>query len=271
VALVAAGFVTPSAAFAADSGDTDTVVNGDTGESWGVIDPAGQARLAELVAEDTGIGGGVSTMSTTPCAYSAPIGVATTSPAGVEAGATVAPLSTCVSTIPATKTLSVTWQQQKYGFWCGPTTVSMASYYFGTKKTQAQAASYIGTTKAGSDRLQVAKGMKWASGSRKIGYTQIAAPSASKITSILRADIGKNAAPVAVNTHEIAGGSHYNKHPNRSIGHFTLAYGYTSGGQTAKIADPAAGLKGGYENSAKKFPISASALAGFVDDRGVVA
>ncbi|GAA4839344.1 hypothetical protein GCM10023221_16150 [Luteimicrobium xylanilyticum] len=270
MALSAAGLAAPSAAFAADSGDTGTVVNGDTGESWGPIDAAGQARLAELVAEDTGVGG-VSTMSTTPCANSAPIGAATTSPTEVEAGTAVTPLSTCVHTIPATKTLSVKWQQQKKGYWCGPTTVSMASYYFGTKKTQAQVASYIGTTKAGSDRLQVAKGMKWASGSRKIGYTQIAAPNASKITSILRADIGKNVAPVAVNTHEIAGGSHYNKHPNRTIGHFILAYGYTSGGQTAKIADPAAGLSGGYASAAEKFSISASTLAGFVDDRGVVA
>lgn len=174
----------------------------------------------------------------------------------------------CAPAIPSARSLSVTWQQQKTGYWCGPATVAMASGYFKNPKSQADVAKKIGTTTAGSDRLQVRNGLKWVSG---VAYEAISAPSAEQLMVIFRANIGRNGHPFAVNTREEARDRHYNMHPNRGIGHFVLATGYTNEGRTGRMHDPAAGLKGGYENSAKTFTLSVTDIAFFTAKRGVVA
>lgn len=261
VVLAAAMTAPATGAFAADNGD----VHGDTGASWGPNDAAAKARIAQLTAAASGglTTNGVCPFSVTPDARPA------TSTASL-ATASITPAS-CPGIPPVTRTLPVGWQQQATTYWCGPATVAMASSYYGTGRSQTSVASYIGTTTAGSDRNQVARGMNWVS--NKTTYTPISAPSGATITAALRADIGLGGAPVAVNTHETSNVlDHYNNHPNRAtgIGHFVLAIGYTNGGQTVLINDPASGLKG-YEKSAQQFWISAGSLATFVNDRGIVA
>lgn len=253
----------PTAAFAADGDD----VHGDTGASWGPRDAAGEARLAQLHAEATNTGASPNSV----CPFVA-THLTQTESVTPEASSRllVMAASSCPGIPPVSRSLGIAWQQQTTGYWCGPTTVAMASTYFGTNKTQAQVASHIGTTTAGSDRAQVANGMNWVG--NRTTYTPISAPSAQGITDSLRADIGLGGVPVAVNTHETATASdHYNNHPNRDIGHFVLAVGYVSGGQTVTINDPAAGLSSGYQNSASQFSITAASLATFVNDRGIVA
>ncbi|PJI94662.1 C39 family peptidase [Luteimicrobium subarcticum] len=273
-AAAAVGFALVAAPVAASA----VTVTGDQGKSWGARSSAATHRLSTLksvsskgVPVSSGSSAGGLGALTSPCA-SASVAAGPGSVAAATTRVCYRPIPSQYSLVGSssnpTKSAVALWQQQKTGYWCGPTSVAIASKYFHTNKTQAEVAAKIKTTTAGSDRLQVRNGMRWVAGSRGSQYEAISAPSATELKAIIRADIGGYHIPVVINTHEVK--THYNNHPNRDIGHFVIAVGYRNGGSTVTIVDPAAGLAGGYEKSAKTFDISVSDLSLRADDRGVV-
>lgn len=48
-----------------------------------------------------------------------------------------------------------------------------------------------------------------------------------------------------MSTVELAGGAHYNGHPNRTIGHWVAAYGYSSNAAIGSFADPSTSVWAG--------------------------
>jgi hypothetical protein len=241
---------------AASAQDVSVEGDGDAG-SWGA--PADPAAEAAAVAKFQA----AARVSLSPIRINTLCPVSTGLNVGIEAET-----NAICGTPPAAKTLQIAHQTQQTGYWCGPTTVAMASAYAGTNQSQQAIATYIGTTTAGSDRNQVARGLRWVTGEQ--GYTPITAPNNTVFRGALISTIGKASKPIAVNTHELSGGAHYNGHPNRDIGHFILGVGYHSGGGYGVYNDPAAGLAS-YPNSSGQFTLLTTTMVTYVDDRGIIA
>ena len=151
---------------------------------------------------------------------------------------------------PASRILGVTQVGQHNGFFCGPASgyeiirflhgVGFKSRFDGSAPGQAGLANanHMATTK---NRVT-----DWATGRYVTGinrwrgrndYVQVHAPSASLLKSVFTNSIGVSGMPFAGDTVEFAGGAHFNGHPNRTIGHWITAYGYSSSGAVGRWAD----------------------------------
>jgi hypothetical protein len=141
---------------------------------------------------------------------------------------------------------------QAKNFYCGPATGKMIlnyknegpSAFNGETQTQAHIAdAYHMRTdingKTGWDSGLFRIGLnKWRVGSEIGYYTDNGAPTAAEFESALVYDVD-NAFPVAASTVEFLNGSHYNGHPNQTIGHWIVGEGYYSYGDGAYFLDPA--------------------------------
>lgn len=171
-------------------------------------------------------------------------------------------------------TLAIGWVQQQTGYYCGPATGYMmlkygghtASAVNGASLTQARLASstYMKTDANGETSTwtsNMSNGLNlWRSGSTSGYYVRNLVESSSELkTSFVYSTYWANE-PLAVSTGETAGGTHYNKHPDRTIGHWVVGSGFSNSGNTIKMTDPAAGLSGGYASSAKTFTYSTSSM-----------
>lgn len=198
----------------------------------------------------------------------------------------VATAAACENVVPPkSKTLTVTWVQQSNGYYCGPAAALMAIKQRGitTSKdgaskslTQANLAgsAYLKTTESAGTPW-AAKRMhttlnKWTNTSLW-GATN--APSTTSVRATLlkssfRSSVGVSGRTVLVNAVEFKGGSHYNGHPNRDIGHWMVGYAYSDAAATIKFADPATGLSG--YTGKEKFAIATSTFAPYLGN-GIVA
>jgi hypothetical protein len=70
-------------------------------------------------------------------------------------------------------------------------------------------------------------------------YTNQETPTKAQFESNIWYTIGAKGYPVAVDSLETVGGYHYNNHPNRQLGHWIVAYGYTKNVVKTRFADPA--------------------------------
>ena len=156
---------------------------------------------------------------------------------------------------PASRILGVAQVAQHNGFFCGPASgyeivrflhgVGFTSRYDGSAPGQAGLANanHMATTQ---NRVT-----DWATGRYVTGinrwrgrndYVQVHAPSAALLTSVFTSSIGVSGMPFAGDTVEFAGGAHFNGHPNRTIGHWITAYGYSSSGAVGHWADSSTSL-----------------------------
>lgn len=155
--------------------------------------------------------------------------------------------------VPAAKTLALTQFGQATNYFCGPAAgymvirylhgSSFASRHNGASLSQANLAtdSHMRTAVTGSTDWGTGN---WVRGVNRwrgsTWYVQVNAPSGSLLTSVATHSIRWNGMPFAADTVELQGGVHYNGHPvNRTIGHWIVAYGYSSSGATTSWADPA--------------------------------
>ncbi len=79
---------------------------------------------------------------------------------------------------------------------------------------------------------------EWTGANPKTWY-QVNAPTVTRVASIATFNIDLGYA-FAVDTVEFQGGTHYNGHPNRTLGHWLAGYRYSASGDTLYFADPAA-------------------------------
>lgn len=159
--------------------------------------------------------------------------------------------------IPTSKSLNLTHYAQEKGYWCGPAAGKMIIKMLkGGGPSAYNGATFTQTHFAGADhmRTEINGATTWSSGdfvrgvNRWLGqswYQQTNSPSAATVKSALRSNIGSLGRPVAADTVEFAGGKHYNGHPDQTIGHWIVAYGYSNSGDTVKFADPATSVWSG--------------------------
>lgn len=174
---------------------------------------------------------------------------------------------------PTSRTFVMSHQQQTKGYYCGPATAAMIAKYKG--KTYSQA------TLAGNDYLKTdANGAtKWAlkvmapTLNKIVGtteYQQIQSPTLASLKASFVNNIGGNYLPVAIDTYEYQGGAHYNKHPDKNIGHWIVGHGYSGSGSTLAFHDPAQGVWSG-ATIPETFSYSASGFHQWVTTNGIVA
>ncbi|WP_369345401.1 C39 family peptidase [Demequina oxidasica] len=208
----------------------------------------------------------------------------------VSARGGVATLSAGVpsSPPPVSKSLGVSWVRQQTGYYCGPATGYMMLKYKGITKSRAKStdsltqsklasSSYMKTDANGQTstwstggHFYMVEGLnKWRSGSSTGYYTNKAINSNSGLQTLFIYSLYANES-VAVSAIEYEGGAHYNSHPNRTIGHWLVGYGYSSNGATLKFKDPASGLSGGYGGSAQSFQQTSSSFYKHAEGRNSI-
>jgi hypothetical protein len=97
-------------------------------------------------------------------------------------------------------------------------------------------------------------------------YVQVHAPSGSLLKSVAAQSIGGNGMPFSGDTVEYQGGSHYNGHPDRTIGHWITAYAYSSSGSSISWADSSTTS---FPRASRYFSYSASSFASFLQGNGI--
>ena len=71
-----------------------------------------------------------------------------------------------------------------------------------------------------------------------------------------------------MNTVEFEGGAHYNGHPNRTIGHWIVGYGYGSSGATSWYNDPATSY---YPNASATFQADTASFSNtYLQSNGIM-
>ena len=175
------------------------------------------------------------------------------------------------------RSLNVTHFAQEKSYWCGPASARMmlnylnypTSRYDGVALSQTNLASstYLGTTTSGT--TWTSKGMssginKWMQGN---SYTQVQSPSAATVRGAFTMTIDSARQPVAADTVEWQGGLHYNGHPDRTIGHWIVGYGYNNLGAQTKWMDPATSY---YPNASATFQVETTDFLVFLQSNGIM-
>ena len=189
--------------------------------------------------------------------------------------------STVAAAAPASRTLSITHTAQSKSYFCGPATAMMilreeglttSRDGKGRSLTQANLAltDYLSTEANGATNwvgLHMPNGLNKWSGNN--WYLAQQSPTGGQFQGALLNTLGVNGKGVAVDTVERAGGAHYNGHPaDRLIGHWMMAYGYSSSGAKVNFADPSTSF---YPNATKTFSVSTNSFTTtYLQDNGIV-
>ncbi len=195
-----------------------------------------------------------------------------------------APASGSTSTVTAatattSKSLSLTHYGQNKSYYCGPASGAMmikmidgsiSSRYDGTGFGQT------GIANANHMRTDINGKTGWDSGLFKTGvnrwrgdtfFIQYDSPTATFLKAVFGYSIDNWSRPFAGDTVEFAGGAHYNGHPvNQTIGHWIVAYGYASSGDTGKWADPSTTV---WSTANPTFSYSTANFAKFLSTNGI--
>ena len=173
---------------------------------------------------------------------------------GMAAASGQTPESVAVTaSAPTSRALSYTYSSQIKSNYCGPAAAWMIIRQNGVTKsrdgynrvlTQTNLATfdylqtdYRGATTWASQSMQYGI-QRWMNGAGW-GYVQVQCPSSAVVQGALTRVIGTNGKVIAADAVELAGGAHYNNHPNRTIGHWLVGFKYTNNGATVYWADPA--------------------------------
>lgn len=135
-------------------------------------------------------------------------------------------------------------------------------------QTNVASATYLGTTSS-SGTTWVSKGMqtgtnKWM---QQSNYVQVQSPSASTVRGAFTLTIGASGQPLAADTVEWAGGAHYNGHPDRTIGHWIVGYGYADLGVSTRWLDPATSV---YPGASQTFTVNTDSFVSFLQSNGIM-
>lgn len=177
---------------------------------------------------------------------------------------------TAAAAAPASRTLTITHRPQALNYYCGPATAQMILSNYPTSKWDSAARSqsvlatdtYLQTNTRGattwaSNRMSATL-HRWINGNTtsKLQFVTWGKPSGSSYSTAIKTSIGKTGLAAAVGTVERANAPHYNGHPNRLIGHWIAAYGYTA--SSVSYADPASSI---YPGAATRFQYTTSSFA----------
>lgn len=264
----------------AHASDIGTETGGD------VFDPATETQVSAVTALQEGSKGRLSTayygvmfQGLSSTAYNKELASYGTA-FGADSIAGAGTLSTATTQVGAlaaaatSKVASLTSYGQSKGFYCGPASGYNILKYGGYSTGKYSGAAYslsqgnlarsaymntdaAGATKWSTDRFRIGLN-RWIYGKDTGFYVSKHAPTASYVTNAIVYDMSfAKPRPFGADTVELAGGKHYNGHPNRTIGHWLTAYGYASSGKTIYFADPSFSV---YANAASKFTATTSSF-----------
>lgn len=198
---------------------------------------------------------------------------------GTAAAASLASSSAvnAAATPPNNKLLIIAHAAQEKGYWCGPASAYMMLKYLGystsryngvgLSQTNLASATYLGTTTDGTP--WTGKGManginKWMQATY---YVQLQTPSLAVVRGAFTSTINGAGQPVAADTVEFQGGTHYNGHPDRTIGHWIVGYGYANLGTQTYWLDPATSY---YPNASKTFTAQTADFMVYLQSNGIM-
>ncbi len=206
-------------------------------------------------------------------------------PSAAQARATASTSANAVAAYPASDFLAdVRADGQVNGIYCGPASglgmiktqdgVGFHSRKDGNLPYQVHMANYehMQTDYYGAT--------DWARGQWRRGvnnwrgtnyYTQVggSVSSAYEFSKAVQYAVNHDSKGVGVSTVEYVGKPHYNEHPNRLIGHWIWAYGFSQDGAYTHLADPAHSLAT-FPDSQPRFSIGRSTLWLNVEEHGYV-
>jgi hypothetical protein len=180
---------------------------------------------------------------------------------------------------PVSRVLGVAQVGQHTGFFCGPASgYEIIRYLHGigfTSRYDHSAPGQAGLANANHMGTSANHVTAWATGRYVTGvnrwrgvndYVQVHAPSPVLLKSVFTSSIGLHRMPFAADTVEFAGGPHYNGHPNRTIGHWITAYGYSSAGAVGLWADSSTTS---FPSAHRTFSYNTSSFSGFLQSNGI--
>ncbi len=209
-----------------------------------------KAHLADILAQYLATSGTKAVSDSAILTEAKRLGVAPQATA--QASGSLAPTSTAAI---QSVLLNLTQEPQTTGYYCGPAAGSeiIKSALFSSMRSarDSSAISQGAMANANHMKTDANRVTDWASrnfvnglnawtGGAKHSYSQYSAPSASTMIAALTT-VMVGGAPVAVDAVEFANGTHYNNHPNRTIGHWLATYYYGNYGNTTGYADSTAG------------------------------
>jgi uncharacterized Zn-binding protein involved in type VI secretion len=181
--------------------------------------------------------------------------------------------------------LNLTQEPQTKGYYCGPAVGSeiIKSPLFASMRSAKDGSAISQSSMANANHMKTDANQvtSWASknfvnglnawtGGAKHKYAQYSTPSSSTVIAALTT-VMIGGAPIAVDAVEQVGGTHYNGHPNRLIGHWLASYYYGNYGATVGFADSTAGSSAvsGYGAAQPKFTYdTASFVNTFLQSNG---
>ena len=181
--------------------------------------------------------------------------------------------------VPVNRILGVVQVGQKTPVFCGPASGYMIIRYLHgagfRSRFDRSAPGQAGLANANHMATTKNRVTAWATGRYVTGvnrwrgvkdYVQVNAPSASLLNTVFRRSIGAQGMPFAADTVEFVNGPHYNGHPNRLIGHWITAYGYTSSGAVGRWADPSTTS---FPRASRTFSYNTKTFSRFLQSNGI--
>lgn len=192
----------------------------------------------------------------------------------VAQSAIVTPLASSTSVF-----LGVVQVGQETGYYCGPAAgYEIIRYLHGagfTSRYDGSALSQAGLANANHMATDANQVTAWSTGRYVTGvnrwrginyYVQVNAPSASLLTNVFTYSMDVNGMPFSGDTVEFKDGLHYNGHPNRLIGHWITAYGYSSSGAVGYWADSSTTY---FPDALAYFSYDTSSFSTFLQSNGI--
>jgi hypothetical protein len=142
---------------------------------------------------------------------------------------------------PSSKTLSIQWQGQQTGYWCGPGSTRIAlSSRLASPPSQSALASYLPTTTNGTDTIQyVANALNHYEGKTFWGHRAITDPPPQSQIDALQNEIVGTISNGYAMVGNVISGWRPPGYPGGTIYHYIAIVGYDQNGARARIADPA--------------------------------
>jgi|GEM_PF-1555136 len=191
---------------------------------------------------------------------------------GAGVGATVA--------APTSRTIGIVYTGQQKSYYCGPASAYMILRQRsivasrdgrGLPLTQSSLATNFLYTERDQETSwasqNMANGINTFSG-WDWGYYQAQSPSVATVQGAFTSTVGTNGRLLAADTVEFLNGAHYNGHPNKTIGHWLVGYGYAGSGATTYWADPSTTF---YPNASQTFSAAtASFTSTYLQTNGIM-
>jgi hypothetical protein len=172
---------------------------------------------------------------------------------------------------PPSKVLSIQWQGQQTGYWCGPGSTRMALSARISPPSQATLAAYLPTTMNGTDDISlVAHALNHYLDKSFYAASNISDPPSSAQQTALQKELVGTISNGYAMVGNVVSGWRPPGYPSGTIYHYVAIVGYDQSGARARIADPAGNCAAGgsWCNVPQQYWVSTHDLAVWISPKG---